>query len=208
MPPSPRSAAFGPLVVRFDARVLTPRPWTLLQSRWAADLAVRAAAGPVLELCAGAGQIGLAAAVLSGRELVQVEADPVAASYAVTNAAAAGRADQVEVRLGRIDTALGAGEQFPIILADPPYVPSVEVARWPDDPVSAIDGGADGLNLIRVCLEAAREHLADGGALLLQVAGESQAHAVAGLSADTGLTHRETRHHDPDRAVMLLTANP
>jgi release factor glutamine methyltransferase len=199
---------FGPLVVRYDARVLTPRPWTLLQSRWAAELATQAAAGPILEMCAGAGQIGLAAAALTGRALVQVEADPVAAGYAATNAALTGLADQVEVRNGRIDTALATGERFPIILADPPYLPSADVARWPDDPASAIDGGVDGLDLVRVCLQVTRKHMAPGGALLLQVAGETQALAVIAhleRTADLGLTHRKTRHHDRNRAVMLLT---
>ena len=90
-PVDTRSQVFGPLVVRYDERVLTPRPWTLMQSLWAAELAAQATAGPILELCAGAGQIGLAAAALTGRALVQVEADPVAADYARTNAAAAGR---------------------------------------------------------------------------------------------------------------------
>ena len=125
-----------------------------------------------------------------------------------TNAALTGLTDQVEVRHGRIDTALAAGEQFPIILADPPYLPSADIARWPDDPASAIDGGVDGLDLVRVCLQVAGEHLAPEGALLLQVAGETQAVGVIAhlaRTADLGLTHRETRHHDRDRAVMLLT---
>jgi release factor glutamine methyltransferase len=195
-------------VVRYDERVLTPRPWTLLQSLWAVELAARAAAGPILELCAGAGQIGLAVATLTGRALVQVEADPVAAVYARTNAAAAGRDSRVEVRNVRMESALTSGERFPIILADPPYLPTADVARWPDDPVAAIDGGADGLDLTRVCLQVAAEHLAHGGAMLLQVAGEAQARAVVaalGSVAGSHLRHLETRHHDRDRAVMLLT---
>ena len=200
---------FGPIVVRYDGRVLTPRPWTLLQSRWAAELAREAAAGPILELCAGAGQIGLAAAVLTGRPLVQVEADPVACGYAATNAALAGRAQDVEVRHGRIDTALDVAERFPIILADPPYLPNDDVQRWPDDPPSAIDGGTDGLDLIRLCLQVAQQHLLPAGMLLLQVAGEAQARAVRELVDTTttcSLRPGETRHHDRDRAVMLLTA--
>jgi release factor glutamine methyltransferase len=201
---------FGPIMVDYDARVLTPRPWTLMQSRWAAELAPDASAGPILELCAGAGQIGLAAAILSGRRLVQVEAEPIAAGYAVSNAARAGRAADVEVRQGRIETALGVDERFPVILADPPYLASNDVSRWPNDPPSAIDGGVDGLELVQVCLHTAHRHLSPGGFLILQVAGESQARAVAALLASTarlGMTHHETRHHDRDRAVMLLTAD-
>jgi release factor glutamine methyltransferase len=203
------STTFGPLVVHYDARVLTPRPWTLMQSRWAAELAPRTAPGPMLELCAGAGQIGLAAAVLSRRRLVQVDSDPIAVGYAVANAALAGCADEVDVRHGMIDTVLAAGERFPMILADPPYVASSDIGAWPDDPPSAIDGGPDGLDLVRSCLRAARGHLVPGGVLLLQVAGGSQAETVASLldlDAGAGLTVRETRHHDRDRAVMLLTA--
>ena len=204
------SMVFGPITVRYDARVLTPRPWTLLQSCWAAELAAQAPAGPILELCAGAGQIGLAAAVHTGRPLVQVDADSVACSYALTNAALAGQAEQVEVRHGRIETTLAAGERFPIILADPPYLPTGDITRWPDDPPAAIDGGADGLQLVRACLQAAHQHLTPKGMLLLQVAGESQARSVTTLLKTTGglrLTLSETRHHDPDRAVMLVTAD-
>ena len=204
-----RTVPFGPVEIRYDERVLTPRSWTLLQSRWAAEIAREVPAGPVLELCAGAGQIGLAAAALTGRPLIQVDADPIACRYAVANAARAGLADQVEVRHGRIDTAIHVGEHFPIILADPPYLPSADVARWPEDPRSAIDGGTDGLDLVRACLEVADRHLLVDGMLLLQVAGDDQAQAVVAHleSADhLRLTPRATRHHDGHRAVMLLRA--
>ena len=206
-PADTRSQVFGPLVVRYDERVLAPRPWTLMQSQWAAELAAQAPTGPILELCAGAGQIGLAAAVLTGRGLVQVEADPVAAAYARTNAVAAGRGSQVAVRNARIQTGVAADERFAIILADPPYLLTADIARWPHDPVSAIDGGADGLDLIRVCLQVASDHLTPGGAMLLQVAGKPQARAVVGVlgtTANMDLTHLQTRHHDRDRSVMLL----
>ena len=64
------STVFGSMVVHSDARVLTPRPWTLMQSGWAAQLAPYAAAGRVLELCAARARFGLAAAILSRRRLV------------------------------------------------------------------------------------------------------------------------------------------
>lgn len=203
-----RTSAFGPLVVEYDDRVLVPRPWTLLQSRWAADLAAALPPGPVLELCAGAGHIGLAAAVLADRNLVQVEADPVAAGYAAANAARAGRSALVEVRVEPLQTAVRPDERFPLILADPPYLPTAEVAAWPEDPVAAIDGGADGLRLVVDCLAVAGAHLADGGEALLQVAGPAQDALVARLLAatpDLGLRRREVRVVDEARAVVRLT---
>jgi methylase of polypeptide subunit release factors len=200
--PPVRACRFGPLVVEYDDRVLTPRPWTAEQSRWAAELAADAAPGPLLELCAGAGHIGLAAAVLADRELVQVESDPVAAGYAARNAARAGRSGRVQVRTARLQDALRPGERFPLVIADPPYLPSEQVARWPDDPVAAIDGGADGLDVVRACLAVAGDHLPAGGPLLLQVAGPRQAAEVARSAAR--FRHESLRIIDDERAIALL----
>jgi methylase of polypeptide subunit release factors len=201
------SCRFGPLSVEYDQRVLRPRPWTLLQSSWAAELATEAAPGPLLELCAGVGHIGLAAAVLADRDLVQVEADPVAAGFAVANAARAGWGGRVDVRAERLEAALRPAERFGVILADPPYLRSADVARWPDDPVTAIDGGPDGLELVVACLVAAAAHLSDDGAVVLQVAGPAQDEQVSDLAAarpELGLRRVAARVVDDARAVVLL----
>lgn len=198
-----RLCTFGPVVVEYDRRVLSPRPWTLRQSEWAAALCTETAPGPLLELCAGAGHIGLAAAVLADRDLVQVEADPVAAGYARANADRAGRGGRVEVRNERLESAVRPDEAFPLVLADPPYLPSADTARWPDDPLTAIDGGRDGLAVTRACLATAADHLAPGGRLLLQVAGPHQAEQVGRLAADR-FEEEDVRVVDAQRAVQLL----
>jgi methylase of polypeptide subunit release factors len=202
---SPSVCQFGPVTITYDERVLRPRLWTLLQSDWAADLSPHLPAGPILELCAGAGQIGLAAAVRARRPLVQVEADESAAGFARSNAAAIGFTD-VEVRCAPIADALRRGETFPLILADPPYVPTGDVGEFPDDPPVAIDGGPDGLDVIRTCLYVAREHLGPDGALLLQVRGEAQAREVTQLAraGAPALRAVSTQSFDEDRAVMHL----
>jgi methylase of polypeptide subunit release factors len=207
----PRSALrerveFGPITVDFDARVLRPRPWTLVQSEWAAELAATDLAtrsGPILELCAGAGQIGLAAAVLSDRDLVQVERDPVAAMFAAHNAALAGHARRTEVRITSIEDALDDDDRYVLIIADPPYLPASETGDWPEDPLAAIDGGEDGLTVIRACLLVGARHLDDGGQLLLQVAGPAQATRVVD-ELPTGLVFRDVRVVDDRRAVLRV----
>lgn len=199
-----RTATFGPLTVSYDERVLEPRPWTLVQSRWAAELAAGLPAGPLLELCAGAGHIGLAAAVLADRDLVQVEASPVAAAYARGIADAAGHGARTTVREGRLQDVVGEGETFPLVLADPPYLPTRETGRWPEDPLLAIDGGADGLDVVRACLAVAHRVLRPGGPLLLQLAGREQAAAVARSAGEAGFASVDVREHDPARAVALL----
>jgi release factor glutamine methyltransferase len=136
--------------------------------------------GPVLEVCSGAGHIGLLAVTLAPRSLVCVDSDPAACSYLRRNAAAAGL--RVDVREGRMDEVLDRDEKFAVILADPPWVPTDDTARFPEDPVSAIDGGADGLDLVRRCLVVIDRHLAVAGAAVLQT-GADQAERVVELVA-------------------------
>jgi release factor glutamine methyltransferase len=138
------SMEFGPLRISYDARVLRPRAWTLHQSGWAAELAATAPPGPLLELCCGAGQIGLAAVARTRRRLVCVDVDPVACEYTRLNAELAGLADLLEVRAGLLEDRVGPGEVFAGVIADPPWVPREEIVRYPEDPVTAIDGGPDG----------------------------------------------------------------
>jgi release factor glutamine methyltransferase len=166
---APETIGFGPLRITFDGRVLRPRAWTAVQSEWAAELLREVPEGPVLELCCGAGQIGLLTVLDSSRSLVCVDVSPVACDYARANAAAAGHADRVDVREGPMDEVLRDSERFALVVADPPWVPSADVGRFPEDPLLAIDGGADGLRLAWTCLEVGRRHLRPGGAVLLQV---------------------------------------
>ncbi len=186
---------FGELEIAFDERVLRPRTWTADQSRWAAELLRTAPPGPVLELCSGAGQIGLLAVLDSERSLVCVDADPVACSYATENAAAAGIDHRVEVRLARIDEAVRPAERFPVIVADPPWVRREETRRFPDDPLLAIDGGYDGLDVARLCLEVIADHLLPGGSALMQIGTIAQAEVVRDElpTYDPGLVVTEVR---------------
>jgi release factor glutamine methyltransferase len=136
-----------------------------------------------------------------------VEADPVAAQYAADNAERAGWRHRTEVRTARLEAALGPGERFAVIVADPPYLLSSDVARWPEDPQVAIDGGTDGLDVIKQCLRVAAEHLTADGQLLLQVAGPAQDARVRDLLAAAPavpLAPRETRVVDDERAVLLI----
>jgi release factor glutamine methyltransferase len=171
--------AFGPLTIAFDERVLRPREWTAAQSAWAAELMATAPPGPVLELCSGAGHIGLLAVLVSSRPLVCVDASAVACDYARANAVAAGIADRVEVREGRLETAVRDDELFPVVIADPPWVPAADTGRFPEDPLTAIDGGADGLDVARACLAVVDRHLAPGGSAVLQVGTTAQVDVLA-----------------------------
>jgi methylase of polypeptide subunit release factors len=171
---------FGPVDVEYDDGVLTPRPWTLLQSARAAQRLARAPDGPLLELHCGAGHIGQATAAWSGRHLVQVDDNPACCDWAARNARRNGV--PASIVCADVDAAPVASGSCALVLADPPYVPARETSRYPDDPRHAIDGGEDGLDGVRACLPTAERVLRSGGTLVLQVRGPRQANLVGTLT--------------------------
>lgn len=214
------TTTFGSLSVGYDSRGLRPRPWTQLQSAWAAELLGALPDGDVLELCAGAGQIGLLALVEvdgagaeeSGRprrRLVQVDEEASVCSFAERNAREAGVAERVEVRSGVPEEVLGPDERFVLVIADPPWVPHDHVGDYPDDPAPAIDGGPDGLDVVRALLPVIEHHLDPSGAALLQVGGADQADQVRALleAGESQLRVADVREAPggEDGAVALLS---
>ena len=197
--------SFGGLTISFDERVIQPRQWTAAQAHWAAELLRRSPPGPVLELCAGVGHIGLLTVTFEPRDMVMVDMDDTACDYARRNIAANRPAAQVDVRRGRVDEVLESHERFAGIIADPPWVPSPEVGRFPEDPLSAIDGGPDGLAVAWQCVGVVSRHLAVGGWALLQLGNTRQAAAVHDrlqATAGLGLAVAEVREYD-GRGVLV-----
>ncbi|TCI97563.1 class I SAM-dependent methyltransferase [Aeromicrobium sp. IC_218] len=205
----PRTTSFGPLDIDFDDRVLEPREWTQAQSQWAADLLDEVPEGPVLELCAGAGHIGLLAVAASDRRLVMVDVNPVAVAYATANAERNGLADRVEVREGDMREVVAADERFALVVADPPWVRSSDLRRFPADPQLAIDGGDDGLDLARLCLDVIGGHLLPGGVAILQLGPEQHVPIAAELAEGRwpGLVPGGVREHG-ERGCLLEVRRP
>lgn len=196
---------FGPLSIQFDSRVLRPRRWTTAQSAWASALLRTAPEGPVLELCAGVGHIGLLAMVGQSRPLVLVDSSSIACDHAAANVERAGLSCPVEIRCGRMEEQIADDEQFALIIADPPWVPSADTGDHADDPAHAIDGGADGLDLVRTCVEIIGGHLAESGSAILQLGSLDQVAAVSDQLADhpdLGLRLAEHRAYE-DRGVLV-----
>lgn len=201
--PRPSSTVFGGLTIAYDDRVLEPRAWTEAQSAWAAELLTTAPGGPVLELCAGVGHIGLLAVADSDRHLVLVDLNPVASELSTVNVREAGLDDRVEIRTGSMTDVLTDDDMFPVIIADPPWVESDAIDRFPEDPQIAIDGGADGLDLARMCCEVIDAHLAESGSAVLQLGTQAQVDAVDDfLAATSTLRVKEVRSFE--RGVLAL----
>jgi release factor glutamine methyltransferase len=187
---------FGPVRVAYDEQVLAPRRWTLVQSARAARR-LCGGSGTIVELHCGAGHIGQAAAAWTGLPLVQVDVDPACCSWASRNAAA--NDVPTAVVCADVDSVSLRDESCALVLADPPYVPSADITRFPDDPRHAIDGGTDGLDGIRACLPVASRLLQPAGAVVMQVRGPNQAAWVDALVKE---------HHPELSLVDVVTVSP
>jgi release factor glutamine methyltransferase len=188
-------APFGPLRLRVGPGVFVPRPETeSLADRAAARLRGRPAPpeGPrvAVDLCTGSGAIGcfLAAEVPEARVLA-TELDPGALAWARPNAERYG----VELLAGDLDGPLPpelAG-RVDVLCANVPYVPSAAIATMPRDvrdhePRLALDGGPDGLDVLRRLAARSGHWLAPGGGLFCEI-GEDQAEAATALLTAAGL---------------------
>lgn len=195
---------FGGLTVPVDHRVLTPRPWTVAQSVWATELLHQCSPGPVLELFAGSGHIGLEVGRRTHRAVTLVDASPDACRLAALVALAHGI--QADIRCAPVSAHEVERARPALMLADPPYVPSDEVAAYPRDPVSAIDGGPDGLAPTRHLLEAVHPTLTTGVPLVVQLRGLTQVATLDSWLRASGrrFAVQAVRCPAPDRALALI----
>lgn len=191
---------------RVDARVLVPRPETELVLE--AALAALPEGGSALDLCTGAGVLGVTLALeRRGARVVATDLSADALAVAAENAAALGAT--VELRQGDLLGPVPAGERFHVLVSNPPYVPSGELSGLPAEvqrePRAALDGGPDGLSLIRTIVAGAPERLLPGGALVVEMH-ERHLEALPRLCLAAGFARAEA-HRDLAGLPRLVVAH-
>ncbi|WP_055590028.1 putative protein N(5)-glutamine methyltransferase [Peterkaempfera griseoplana] len=197
-------AEFCGLRIELDPGVFVPRRRTEFLVRQAAELA-----GPrpvVVDLCCGSGALGAAlAAALDPAELYAADIDPAAVRCALRNLAAAGG----RVHLGDLYEPLPAAlrGRIEILVANVPYVPTGEIALLPaearlHEAQVALDGGADGLDVLRRVTAGAPRWLAPGGRLLVETS-DRQAPAAVEVVRGSGLTARVAECEELDATVII-----
>ncbi|WP_336207015.1 putative protein N(5)-glutamine methyltransferase [Nonomuraea sp. LPB2021202275-12-8] len=202
-------AEFCGLRIVVDPGVFVPRPRTEFLLRQASAMAAGSGPGTVaVDLCCGTGALGAAlVAALERVELHASDIDPAAVACARRNLAATGghvyEGDLYEplppALRGRID----------LLLANVPYVPTDEIGMLPaearlHEARVALDGGADGLDVLRRVTAAAGEWLAPGGHLLFETSERQVPQAVETVTRD-GLTPRVARSDEWDATVVIGT---
>jgi release factor glutamine methyltransferase len=161
---------------RSDSRALIPRPET---EQLVERALTYANLSSILDVATGSGVIPLTLALERPESTVSAtDLSPEALTLANENAALLGvnriafqEADLIPENFGTFD----------LITANLPYIPSAEISTLSrevqNDPLLALDGGADGLDLVRRLSPVAHDHLNPGGHLLLEI-GKGQSEQV------------------------------
>jgi len=193
-------AEFRGLRIFVDPGVFVPRR----RSEFLVETAVSLARGPdplIIDLCCGTGALGLAVAVAlggatggtaGGAELHAADIDPAAVACARRNVEPAGGHVYQGDLFGPLPQALRG--RVGILICNAPYVPSQEVAFLPPEardyePRGTLDGGPDGLVVLRRVAAEAPGWLAPGGTLLVETS-DQQAPAMMRAMTAAGLTAR------------------
>jgi release factor glutamine methyltransferase len=195
---------FCGLRIGVDLGVFVPRARTEFLVSQAVALAQPGAV--VVDLCCGSGALGVAlAAAVPGVELHAADLDPAAVGCARRNVAAAGGQvyegdlfEPLPVTLhGRID----------VLLVNAPYVPTDEIRLMPPEarvhePRMALNGGPDGLDIVRRVIAAAPSWLRPGGHLLVETS-EDQAPLAVRAVTRSGLIPRVVGSDELDATVVI-----
>jgi release factor glutamine methyltransferase len=200
-------APFGPLRLRVGPGVFVPRPETeLVAERAAGHLAAAPEPRLAVDLCTGCGAIAcFLAGEVPGARVLATEVDPVALAWAARNF----RGRQVELLAGDLDQPLPRDLEgrVDVLVANVPYVPAAAIPLLPHDvrehePRLALDGGPDGLDVLRRVVDAAPRWLAPGGWLVCEI-GDDQGEPAAALLAGAGLVEVAVRRDLTDRNRMV-----
>jgi release factor glutamine methyltransferase len=157
----------------------------------------------VLELCTGSGCVAISLAkLLPGAQVAATDISEEALAVARRNVARHGVEHRVALEQGDLwepVAALAKGCPFDLILSNPPYIPTQNIADMGShvaehEPHLALDGGADGLDPHRRILDAAADYLAPGGRLFLE-------HEWYHGAAARALAERRPGHYEDVRTL-------
>ncbi|HEX6870569.1 MAG TPA: putative protein N(5)-glutamine methyltransferase [Micromonosporaceae bacterium] len=193
-----------------DPAVFIPRRRTEFLARRAVALAPRPDGRRdrlVVDLCCGSGAVGaVVAAELAPVQLIAADLDPIAVRCARRNLP-----DGARVYQGDLFEPLPADlrGRVHLLVANAPYVPSdaVELMPWEareHEPRTALDGGFDGLDVLRRVLAGAPSWLAPGGHVLVE-SSRTQAPVLVGVAASHGLVANVVTDDEASATVVTAT---
>ena len=183
---------FYGLPLDISPAVLIPRPDTEVLATKLIDAARQTGSCRILDLCAGSGCIGLAAAAnLPNARVLLGELDDEALKICRQNIRRNGLSGRVtSMKINAREKPARALGEFNFLVSNPPYIPSRDVDTLDPsvrehEPRLALDGGEDGLDFYRIICEKWRDALAPEGMLFFEV-GIGQADQVLRIMRTNG----------------------
>ncbi len=203
-----REAFLGEHRFYVDERVIIPRSYflELLPEQIPHWLPAKKPVKRAVDVCTGSGCLAiLLAHQFPAAKVDAIELSPDAAAVAKFNLATHGLAKRVKLHHSDVFDAVPA-VKYDLILSNPPYVPTRELRGLPEEftkePRMALDGGRDGLDIIRKLLRQARERLQPHGLVTLEVGGLRAAMDRAFPELDLHWLHTE----DGEDCVCVIQA--
>jgi ribosomal protein L3 glutamine methyltransferase len=176
-----REAWLGGLRFNVDERVLIPRSYfvEILPEQVDPWLPDPRKVSRVVDVCTGSGCLAvLLARHFRGAAVDAIDLSPGALEVAASNVRRHRLSGRVRLLQGDL-LAPVSRERYDVILSNPPYEPTAHVDALPEEfrkePRLALDGGADGLNLVRTLVRQAERLLKPGGILMIEVGGGREA---------------------------------
>lgn len=193
------NSEFCGIKLKVDGRVLIPRFETEVLAEAALETIGDGDGKSVLDLCTGSGCIAAYLARNSAASVTASDISDDALDVARINLKGLG------TEIIKSDMFDGITGKFDVIVSNPPYIRSAEIAGLQKEvacqPHIALDGGEDGLKFYRNIAEHAAEHLNPGGTVLTEV-GYDQAKDVVKLFSALGETHIVKDLDGKDRIVV------
>jgi release factor glutamine methyltransferase len=185
---------FCNLKLKVDKRALIPRPETEELVELVVEvLKTKPAPQRILDLGTGTGALALALAQqYPEAQVVAVDFSAEAIALATENVESLNLSDRVTLKHGSWFEPIAAGEQFDLIVSNPPYLTEHEMTTAEPEvvtyePTNALVSGADGLNDLRLIMQSAAAHLVGGGLLAMET-GIAQHAALAEIASAAAMT--------------------
>lgn len=193
------SAPFRYLELETAPGVFIPRPETEMVVQAALDRVAEVEEPRVLDLCCGSGTIAISIACeLSDAQVTAIDMSPDAVALATRNAEASGVIDRVRILEGNLFGALDADADgtpddgdgfFDLVVSNPPYIPTAKLVAMPGEivdwePMRALDGGEDGLDVFREIVAGIAGFLRRGGWFVCELDEDMVDEAVRQLGED------------------------
>ena len=182
------STSFCGCEITVNRHVLVPRPETelLAELGWQFLSTINHPSSTALDFCTGSGCIALAlAAKCPDASIIATDISADALAISKENATRNGASDRIEFVQSDGFANLSSRSQFDLIISNPPYIPSAEIATLqPEvrdfDPKVALDGGVDGLDFYRLIASRAGAFLKPVGKVMVEF-GDGQAEAIRNI---------------------------